>query len=247
MNLGGDEPIDSFDQVRDVLEAAGLLAVAVDGERLAHERLIHEVREHAAIVEPHPLAVRVEDADDVRVHAVDAVVRHRHGFGESLGLVVDAADADRVDVAPVAFGLRMLQRVAVNFAGAGEQEAGVVVLGEAERVVGAERTDLQGLNREFEVIDGARRAREMEHVVDLVAKFQRVRDVVADELELRIRAKRVEVFEAAGEQVIDGDDLVPFGQEAFAEVRADEPGPSGNERAHGRHPFSRTKNRVVLA
>ena len=106
------------------------------------------------------------------------------------------------------------------------------VLGEAERVVRAERTDLERLDREFEVIDGAGRAGEVEHVVDRIADLQRVGDVVADELEARIAPERVEVFEVAGEQVVDGDNLVPLGEEAFAKVGADEPGTAGNESAH---------------
>ena len=41
-------------------------------------------------------------------------------------------------------------------------------------------------------------------------------------------AQVVEVGEAAGDEVIDRDDLVPFGQESLAQVGADEPGPAGN-------------------
>ena len=80
------------------------------------------------------------------VEAVVAVVRHGHGLGEALGLVVDAPGADRVDVAPVGLGLRVDERVAVHLAGRGQEEAGALVLGQAERVVGAEAADLQGLD-----------------------------------------------------------------------------------------------------
>ena len=74
----------------DVAKAARLRAVAVDGQRLAAQGLAHEVRHHPAIVEPHARAVGVEDADDVRVDAVVAVVGHGHRLGEALGLVVDS-------------------------------------------------------------------------------------------------------------------------------------------------------------
>ena len=99
---------------------------------------------------------------------VDAVVGHRHRLGEPLGLVVHAADADRVDVAPVALRLRVFERVAVDLARAGEQVPRPVGLGEAERVVRAERADLQRLDRVFEVIDRAGRAGEVQDVVELV-------------------------------------------------------------------------------
>ena len=86
---------DAFDQVRDVAEAASLLALAVDRDRLAPERLLHEVGKDAAVVQAHPRAVGVEDAHDSRLDAVIAVIGHRDGLGEPLGLVVAAAGTDR--------------------------------------------------------------------------------------------------------------------------------------------------------
>ena len=54
----------------------------------------------------------------------------------------------------------------------------------------------------------------------------------ADELELRVPEQVGDVLGRAGDEVIDRDDLVPLGEEPFAQVRADEPGPAGDERAH---------------
>ena len=93
--------------------------------------------------EPHARAERVEDPHDARVDAVSAVVGHRDRLGEALGLVVHAARPDRVDVAPVVLALGMDERIAVDLGGRGEQEARALRLGDAERVVGAERADLQ--------------------------------------------------------------------------------------------------------
>ena len=50
-----------------------------------------------------------------------AVIRHGHGLGETLGLVVDAPDANRVHVSPVALGLGTHLRVAVALRRAGQQ------------------------------------------------------------------------------------------------------------------------------
>src|SRR5205823_1023195 len=72
VEVGPQQPVDALDEVGDVAEAAGLLAVAVDGDRLAPQRLVHEVRQHPAVVEAHPLAVGVKDADDVGIEPVDA-------------------------------------------------------------------------------------------------------------------------------------------------------------------------------
>ena len=110
------------DQIRDVGEAARLRAVAEDRDVLVAQRLRHERRNGPAVIQAHPRPVRVEDSDDLRVHAVVAVIGHRHRFGKALGFVVDAARADRVHVAPVGLLLRMLERIAVHLGGRREHE-----------------------------------------------------------------------------------------------------------------------------
>ena len=84
-----------------------------------------------------------------------AVIGHRHRLGEALGLVVAAARADGVDVAPVFLRLRMHERVAVNFRGRGNQEARALFHGQAERFVCAKRADLERLDREIQIIHRA--------------------------------------------------------------------------------------------
>ncbi len=95
----------------------------------------------------------VEDPGDSDLDAVLAVVGERQGLGEALRLVVDPAGADRVDVAPVGLRLRVDQGVAVDLGGRGEQDARALVPGQAERLVGAERADLHGLDRPAQVVD----------------------------------------------------------------------------------------------
>src|SRR5436309_2159570 len=73
------------------------------------------------IVLRHALAISVEDATDVCVHAVVAMIGHRHGLGESLGFIIDSADADGIDMTPVVLALGMLFRIAVNFTRAGQE------------------------------------------------------------------------------------------------------------------------------
>ena len=174
-------------QVGDVAEAARLLAVAEDRDVLVAQRLAHERRHRAAVVQAHARAVGVEDADDLRVDPVVAVVGHRHRFGEALGLVVDAARADRVDVAPVGFLLRVLERIAVDLGGRGDDEPRVLRLGQAERLVRAERADLQRRDRQLEVVDRAGRAGPVQHAVDRAVDVDVVRDVVLDEHEVAAR------------------------------------------------------------
>ena len=138
---------------------------------------------------PHPRAVGVEDPDDAGVHALLAQVGHRQRLGVALGLVVDAARADRVDVAPVGLGLGVDQRVAVDLGGRGEQEARAVLLREAERVVRAVGADLERVQRQARVVD---RAGGRGHVVDEVDRLVDLvvaRDVEHLEAEVAARGR----------------------------------------------------------
>lgn len=53
--------VPTFDEVGHVLEGARLLAMAVDGQGRARQRLRHKVADHAPVVQRHPWPVRVED------------------------------------------------------------------------------------------------------------------------------------------------------------------------------------------
>ena len=94
------------------------------------------------------------------------MVRHRERLGEPLRLVVDRARPDRVDVAEVGLRLRVHERIAVDLAGRREQEPGVVRPREIERAPGADRADVERLERHREVFGRAGRAREVQHTVD---------------------------------------------------------------------------------
>ena len=94
---------------------------------------------------------------------MDAVICRCHSFGEALGLVIHAAWADRIDMPPVRFRLGMYLRVAVDFRGAGEEESGLLGFRQPERIVGSQCPDLERLDGQLEVIDGARGRRKVQH------------------------------------------------------------------------------------
>ena len=75
-------------QVVDVHEGAGLVAVAVDGQRLAFQGLHDEVGDDPAVIHSHPRTIRVEDADDFDLHAMLPVVVYAEALGATLTLVV---------------------------------------------------------------------------------------------------------------------------------------------------------------
>ena len=93
-------------------------------------------------------------------------VRRRHRLGKPLRLVVNTSWSNRVDVAPVVLPLRMDQRVAVHLGRRGENEPGALFPGQAEGMTGADRTHLQRVNRQLQVIDRRRRRGEVQHHVD---------------------------------------------------------------------------------
>src|SRR4030065_2751483 len=95
-------------------------------DRLAVEGLLEEPRHGPAVSPAHPWTVRVEEPRDLDRDAVGPVVGHGLGLRVPFGLVVHAAGADGVDVAPVALGLGMDLRVAVDLGGRGEHEAGAL-------------------------------------------------------------------------------------------------------------------------
>ena len=165
--------------------------------------------------------------------AVGAVIGHGHGFGEALGFVVAAAHADRIDVAPVALALRMLLRIAVDFAGAGEEEARILQLRQAQRVVRAERADLERLNR---IVADNRRGWPATRSAARCRWGRRSR--CGCEMSWRMNVKRsllaqmLDVRQRAGDEVVDADDLVAAFEKALAQVRADEARAPGDDRSH---------------
>ena len=211
----------------------------------AAERLADEGRHHAAIAQPHARAIGIEDADDLRVDAVIAMVGHRHRLREALGLVVNAARPDRIYVAPVIFLLRMDERIAVTLGGRGEEERRLLRLGQAERVVGAERADLQRRNRQLEIIDRAGGRREMKDVIHFVRQENVVGDVLLDEPVILVARRVLDVREVPGDEIVDRDDAMPFREQAVRQMRAKKTGAAGND-GDGRRTGARSHGAFYL-
>ena len=71
-------------------------------------------------------------------------------------------------------------------------------------------------------------------VVDFVDLDQHwLDDVVAHQLEARMPRDGLEIGFATGEEVVEANDLVPIGEQALTEMRADETSATGNE--HSTH------------
>ncbi len=211
----GEEPADL---VVDVGERPGLAAVAVDRQRLAAQRLHDQVRHRPPVVGTHPRPEGVEDPHDAHVEVVVAVVRRGHRLGVALGLVVDAARADRVDVAPVRLGLRVHERVAVHLGGRGEEEGRPLGLGQPEPVVRAEAADLQDLDGDALEVDRRGGTGEVHDHVDGAGHPQVRADVVLDEGEPAPTEQLLDVGDRAGDEVVDRDDVVTAVEQRPAQV-----------------------------
>src|SRR3954453_14484050 len=217
----------SADQVVDVTEAPRLGAVAEHREGLALERLADERRDRAPVVRGPPRAVRVEDPHDAGVHALLTVVGHRQGLGVALRLVVDAARADRVHVAPVGLLLGVDLRVAVDLGGGREQEARALDLREAQGVVRSVRADFERVQGESQVVDRARRARQVVDEVHRLVDRQVLGQVVVDE-RVAVVPDVLDVREVSRVEVVDTDDPQPLLEKRIAEVGSEKPCPAGD-------------------
>src|SRR5690242_1996583 len=115
MMIAFEKLLEARDKIVDILKTARLLTAAVNRQRLTFESLHDEIRYDSAVMQAHARPVRVENAHNARVQSVKAMIRHRHGFGEALRLIVNTAWSDRIHVAPIVFALRSHQWIAVNF------------------------------------------------------------------------------------------------------------------------------------
>src|SRR5262245_27631125 len=95
---------------------SGSACRAIDGDRLASQRLHNEIGHHTAVARMHAWPIRVEDARDLDAQLVLALVVEEERLRATLAFVVTRASADGIDVAPIILTLRMHQRIAVHFA-----------------------------------------------------------------------------------------------------------------------------------
>jgi hypothetical protein len=156
-----------------------------------------------------------------------SVVVEEQRFGAALAFIVAGAWADRIDVAPIGLGLRMDARVAVHLRCGRLEDAALEPLGQAQHVDGAVHAGLGGLHRVVLVVDRRSRAGEVVDFVDL--DIERKRHIVAQQLETRVAEQMADVLLAAREEVVDADDIVPVGQEAITQVRAEKTGAAGDQ------------------
>ena len=187
----------------------------------------------------HARPVGVEDPRDLDLQPVLAEIVEEQRLGAALALVVAGTRADRVDVAPVLLGLRVYRGIAVDLGGRRLQDRDPQPLGEAEHVDRAEDAGLGGLHRIVCIVLGRGRAGEIVDLVDL--DIERERHVMTHQLEVRIGQQMRDVVPGAGEEIVDAQHVMALVEQAFAQVRTEEPAPSGDQ-----NPLSRVRHGVPL-
>lgn len=110
------------------------------------------------------------------------MVVKKQGFCTTLTFVITRADANGVDPAPIALGLRVHLWVAIHLASGRLEYAGLGTLGKSKHVDGAVHAGFGGLHWIVLVMHGRRRASQ---VVDLVyLHIQWKGDVMPHQLEV---------------------------------------------------------------
>ena len=131
------------DQIVDKAEAAGLPAVAIKGDGCARQRLADDVADHPAVIGVHPRAIGIEDPHHPHVGSIGAVEVQAQGLRSALALVIAGARPGAVDPAAIILALGVDFRIAIDLAGRSQQEARALLLGEAQKVAGAEHVGQQ--------------------------------------------------------------------------------------------------------
>ena len=95
----------------------------------------------------HAGTVGIEDAGDLDLKSVLAMVIEEQRFCASLALVITRTRSDRIDVTPVIFSLRMNDRIAINFTGRRLQHLASQALGKPQHIDRTMDGSFGGLDR----------------------------------------------------------------------------------------------------
>src|SRR3954447_29900 len=117
-------------------------------------------------------------------------------------------------------------RIAVDLRGRRGQKTRAVQLGQAERVVGAVRADLERVQGQPQVVDRARRRGEVVDEVNRLLDEEGLRDVLVQEDEV-LTAEVLDVRERPGLEVVDTDHAVAAGEERIAQMGAEKAAATG--------------------
>ncbi len=85
----------------------------------------------------------------------------------------------------------------------------------------AQRANLEGLDREFVVIHRAGGGGEVPNILHRLVEEQELGDILLDELELPVAGEVGDVFDRAGNEIVDADDAVAAGEQQIDQMRTE--------------------------
>jgi len=227
LRAGRGQDVGAHD-VRDIGEIAGLLAVPVHVQRHAQVGLLHELGDDGRVQGLRVLA----RAEDVEVAQGDGL--QAEGLGPDDGVVLGGELRDGVGrhrLGPHVLALREDLAGAVSGAGGGVDEAlDLGIAGRDQQVQGPRHVGLVGGQRAVHGLGHGTDGGLMEDVGDALASARAVRgagDVALQELDAPPHGGQLS--EVAGGEVVDDAHLLPATDQLFADMGADEAGPSGDE------------------
>ena len=206
------EPGDGLDDIEHVGEAAGLKAIAIDLEGLAGEGLADEAGDDHAVSPNLPWADGVEEAHDDDGEAELAVVGEAEefvdGFGGGVGPTALVGGAHE---AVVLFAEGDLDAFAVDFGGGGDEDFAAVAVGGFEDGFAAHDVGFDGADGVFDDEAHADGGGEVDDDLGLAGEAVEdlgIHDGLAHEGEALAIFEGLDVLEAAGGEIVDGDNLV---------------------------------------
>src|SRR5262245_24699805 len=94
----------------------------------------------------HARTVGVEDANDLHIHLVLAIVIKKQRFGAALAFVIAGTRTDWIYIAPITLSLRVDMGITVDFTGRGLKNARTQTLRQTKHVDGTMHAGLSRLN-----------------------------------------------------------------------------------------------------
>ena len=125
----------------------------------------------------------------------------------------------------------MHQRIPIDLRGGSLKDAGLDTLGKPQAVDGPQNGSLHGLDRIVLVMGGRCRTGKVVNPINLVLEV--IDDIVTHQFKARIVDEMLDIDLSTGKKIIQTDDFVSLGDQAFAEVGTKESGSAGNEDTHG--------------
>lgn len=216
VDLGQSEQ--AIDQIVDKAERTRLLSISDDREWLPVDGLMDECRNDAPIIPSHSRPIGIEDPGNAGINLVSPPPCMGGYLGESLGFVVTAANGVERHVARIRLALRVLGGVTIDFAGAGEDEPGIIPASQLQRMTRSICICGQYLQLLALKVSRAGGGGQVEDQVHLADVAKTVADIVLEKGEAGVPSEMAEIRHATRTQVVYRMDGVAFPEQAVCEV-----------------------------